>query len=528
MPALKAVSQTAARLIAMVRAYERWTHTIARSGPPVRYGVAVLSTALVTALMAFSGLAPEPATLSLIYLLAVLFAATIAGLGPGIVASVLSFLAYNIFFVEPRYILTVAHPQDVVRLVSFLVAAILASSIAGLVHRQAEQLGRRTAELESLYAVSQATSAAVDLEQILPALAQTTVDLLGVRSCLITATSKEPARAFAAPPGAPADGTSDAVLDMQLRIDDRAVGQMRVLPQPGQVFHGSDQRLLEMLASQATLAIERARLVGQVAEAHALAKSDQLKSVLLSSVSHDLRTPLASIKGIATALRQRDLPWESTAVLQMLDTLSDEADRLNRLVGNLLDMSRIESGALQPAREWEDLSDIVGGVLARMRPQLQGRAVHADLPADLPLVWVNAGLIDQVLTNLLENVLKYTPAPTPVALIANVHGDAVWMHIIDQGPGIAADALPHIFDKFFRVVGPEQHADGTGLGLAICKGIVEAHGGQIWAQNRAAGGAELVFTLPLRPAGAGQPPSVDGADWPLSRSIEGLSVAEST
>jgi K+-sensing histidine kinase KdpD len=154
-------------------------------------------------------------------------------------------------------------------------------------------------------------------------------------------------------------------------LDDRIRGSMRVLLRPDQTLTAGERRLLELLASQAVLGVERARLVAKAAEAQSLAESDRLKSSLLSSVSHDLRTPLVAIKGIATALRQRDVPWNGTADEQMLDTLASEADRLNRLVGNLLDMSRIESGALRPERDWDDIGDIIGGVLARMRPQLQ-------------------------------------------------------------------------------------------------------------------------------------------------------------
>ncbi len=344
--------------------------------------------------------------------------------------------------------------------------------------------------------MSQATSAAVDLDQILPALAQTAVDLLDVRACVLTVTSETPIPVFSAPPSTPAIERASPAIELPLRIEDRPVGSMRVVPQPHQSLHDSERRLLETLASQAALAIERARLASQAAEAQALAESDRLKSALLSSVSHDLRTPLVAIKGIATALRQRDVQWDSAAGGQMLDTLSDEADRLNRLVGDLLDMSRIESGALQPAREWEDVVDLVGGVLGRMRSQLGDRPLQVSLPDDLPLVWANAGMIHQVLTNLLENALKYTPARIPISIAAEIHADAIWVRVADQGPGIAAEALPHIFDKFFRVVGPERHAEGTGLGLAICKGIVEAHGGRIWAANRRQGGAEFIFTLP--------------------------------
>jgi two-component system sensor histidine kinase KdpD len=484
----------------LVRAYNRLTDAIARLGWPMRYGLALFSTALVTAVMALSGLALEPANISLIYLLAVLFTATTAGVGAGVLASVLSFLAYNFFFVQPLYVFTVANPQDVVRLISFLIAALLASSLAGLVHLQAEQLGQRAAELESLYALSQATSAAVDLDHILPAIAATTVDLLQVAHCTLTVQTQAASRVFQAPLMRVDTTDGPNAIVAPLRVNDRVLGEMQVLSRPEQVLHSPQRQLLATLASQAALAVERARLVAEATEAQALAASDRLKSALLSSVSHDLRTPLVAVKGIATALRQHDVPWNSAVGEQMLDTLADEADRLNRLVGNLLDMSRIEGGALNPARQWEDIGDIVGGVLAHMRSQLHGRKLGVNIPADLPLVWVSAALIDQVLTNLIENALKYTPDRIPVTISAEVRDADLWISVADQGPGITAEALPHIFDKFFRVIGPERHAEGTGLGLAICKGIVEAHGGTIWAENQPTGGARFVFTLPLRAA----------------------------
>ncbi len=482
----------------LVRAFSRLTGVIVRLGWPMRYALALFSTALVTAAMALSGLPLEPANISLIYLLAVLFTATTAGVGAGVLASVLSFLAYNFFFVQPLYVFTVANPQDVVRLISFLIAALLASSLAGLVHLQAEQLGQRAAELESLYALSQATSAAVDLDHILPAIAATTVDLLQIAGCTLTVQTQGATRVFQAPPTRMNTTDGPGAIAAPLRVDDRVLGSLQVLPQPEQLLQAPQQQLLATLASQAALAVERARLVAEAAEAQAIAASDHLKSALLSSVSHDLRTPLAAIKGIATALRQHDVPWNSAVGEQMLDTLADEADRLNRLVGNLLDMSRIEGGALKVARQWEDIGDIVGGVLSRMRPQFHGRKLAVNIPPDLPLVWANAALIDQVLTNLIENALKYTPDETPIMILAEVRDADLRVAVADQGPGISAEAFPHIFDKFYRVIGPEQHADGTGLGLAICKGIVEAHGGSIWAENRAAGGARFLFTLPLR------------------------------
>jgi two-component system, OmpR family, sensor histidine kinase KdpD len=290
---------------------------------------------------------------------------------------------------------------------------------------------------------------------------------------------------------------------VSLWVNERPIGRIEVQPHARQMLSSPQRRLLATLASQTALAVERARLVSQAAEAQALAASDQLKSALLSSVSHDLRTPLVAIKGIATALRQRDVSWDSQVGEQMLDTLTEEADHLNRLVGNLLDMSRIEGGALNPARTWEDIGDIVGGVLARIGPQLQGREIHVHVPATLPLVWVNAVLIDQVVTNLIENALKYTPLGTPITIAAEAHDVDVRLQVRDYGPGIAAEALPHIFNKFYRVVGPEHHTNGTGLGLAICKGIVEAHNGRIWVENQPSAGACFICSFPLRQARTG-------------------------
>src|SRR5262245_38312550 len=260
----------------LVRAYSRLTGAIARHGWPMRYMLALFSTALVTAVMTVSRVGLEPANISLIYLLAVLFTATTAGLGAGVLASVLSFLAYNFFFVEPLYVFTVANPQDVVRLISFLIAALLASSLAGLVHLQAEQLGQRAAELGSLYALSQATSAAVDLDHILPAIAATTVDLLQVARCTLTVQTPGATHVFQAPPLRVSAADRPNAIAAPLRIDDRVLGEMQVLSRPEQELSAAQRQLLATLASQAALAVERARLVDEAAEAQALAASDRL------------------------------------------------------------------------------------------------------------------------------------------------------------------------------------------------------------------------------------------------------------
>lgn len=478
----------------------------------VRYGLAFIVIVLITATMLLTGQSLDPSNISLIYLLAVLFTATYTGTGPGITASIMSFLAYNFFFVQPLYILTVNRPEDVTRLISYLIAAVLASSLAGRVRRQTEQLGERAAALQSLYTLSQTTSAAVDLDQILPTFADTTVELLHVTACALTVALDGHERVFTAPKAISLPLMQADSVTMPLQIEGRVVGTITVVPQIHHTLSSTEQRSLQTLAGQVALAVERARLVDQVTATHILAESERLKSALLSSVSHDLRTPLATIKGAATALYQEDMPWNTPAGKQLVATLIDEADRLNRLVGNLLDMSRIEGGALNPARAWEDLGEIVGVVLAHMRPILSTHPLYISVPSDLPLIWVNAILIDQVLTNVLENAVTYTPAETLLRLAAHIQGEELWIEVADEGPGIPPDALPHIFDKFFRVIGPERHADGTGLGLAISAGILAVHGGRMWAENRPTGGAVFTIALPLHPPDASPPPTFEEGD----------------
>ena len=266
----------------LVRTYNHLTQILERQGWPIRCALALLSTALVTGIMALSRRELEPANISLIYLLAVLFTATTAGVGAGVLASVLSFLAYNFFFVEPLYVFTVANPQDVVRLISFLIAALLASGLAGLVRLQTEQLGQRAAELESLYALSQATSTAVDLDQILPTIATTTVDLLQVASCTVTVQAQGTPRVFQAPPAPVNMAKVPNAITVALRVDDRVLGSIQVQPRPQQVLHERERQLLATLASQAALAVERARLAAQAAETRALVRPPEIGLTFLS------------------------------------------------------------------------------------------------------------------------------------------------------------------------------------------------------------------------------------------------------
>lgn len=273
------------------------------------------------------------------------------------------------------------------------------------------------------------------------------------------------------------------------------VGVLAVRPsRPGQRFDLEQQHLLEALANQTALAIERARLAKESQQATLQAETERTRNAILSAVSHDLRTPLATITGAASGLlssasgtdpRQRELA----------QAIYDEANRLDRLMKTLLDMTRLEAGAVQLRKEWHPLDEVVGAALTRLGKRLEGHRVQTRFPATLPLVPLDGVLIQQVLINLLENAMKYAPAGTMIDVTASGSDREVLVEIADRGPGLPPGEEKRIFDKFSRA-GPARER-GVGLGLTICRGIVEAHGGRIWAENRAGGGAVFRFTLPL-------------------------------
>ncbi len=252
---------------------------------------------------------------------------------------------------------------------------------------------------------------------------------------------------------------------------------------------------------QATSLVERTRLRRENLRIELLQRTDALRAALLSSVSHDLRTPLASIKAATSSLLQEDVQWDDEARRSFLLSIERQADRLNRLVGNLLDMSRIEDGALRPEKEWYHLAELIHDVVGRMHPLLQGRILRADIPDDLPPVELDYLQMDQVLTNLLENALRYTPPASPIDIrVQDTKGNVV-ISVADRGPGIPVPDYKRVFDKFYRVLGTRRYegypTTGSGLGLAVCKGIVEAHGGAIWTEAREGGGAVFFVTLPV-------------------------------
>ena len=258
----------------------------------------------------------------------------------------------------------------------------------------------------------------------------------------------------------------------------------------------AEERLLNTFASQGVLALERVRLSQAASRARLLEESDRFKSSLLSSVSHELRTPLATIKAAVTSLRSETVAWDTEARVDLLAAVEEETDHLNQLVGNLLNMSRIESGSLKPDRSWNSLDDIVSSAVDRMHQQTENHKVEVDVSPDLPLVPVDYFQIEQVFINLISNSTKYSPEGTVISIHANRAIENVLQVVVsNQGPHVAPEDLERIFDRFHRVTAADR-VTGAGLGLSICKGIIEAHGGHIWAENLERGFA-FNFTLPL-------------------------------
>jgi two-component system sensor histidine kinase KdpD len=480
----------------MKSANMRISSLISRSG---QYFLSVGLIAFITAI--FFTLRDEFDTtlVALLYLIPLGLITALWGLGPGITSALLTFLTFNYFFIQPYYTFTVHNPTDVVVLVVFLIVAVVISQLVGRAQAGLAAATAREREATQLYELSTALAGLHDDHTIAQILAKQ-VQAVSQGECVeLNITGAEPF-AFHLPETTPP--TRSPELTVPIQAARGVLGEIRLWKAAPDISSG-EKRLLQTFASQGALALERARLAQAESRAKVLEESDHLKSILLSSVSHELRTPLSTIKAAASSLRANEVSWDSPARAELIAAIDDEADHLNMLVGNLLDMSRIESGALKPKLEWNILSEIVGSVLARMKHSAEEHKLEIDVPESLPFVSVDYVQMEQVFTNLVSNSLKYAPSNTLIRIRANIEGGAIHVQVSNQGPHVPSEHLERIFDKFYRITAADR-VTGTGLGLSICKGIIEAHGGRIWAENTLDGLA-FNFTLPLTWEGA--PPS---------------------
>ena len=489
-----------------------------------RYGFALLGVALVTALLAALGRF-HLANASMLHLVVVLLAAVALGRGPAVAAAVGAFLSSNFFLVEPRFSLQVANPEEWVTLVLLLLAAIVTGQVAAGQERRAEEAEEHAREARLLYDVGLLMSepnAGRALEAVAERLRAeleviaVRIDVTGEDGRLLASAAAGRGEAL----GGPDPGSGSEVLNVEqgrwvrvrpphgmrqatsphrvLRIPVRGprgpAGEMVLAARPDSHLGPSAVRLLEALSAQLWNAVDRARLREEANAAEVLRRADQLKSALLDAVSHDLRTPLASILASSGSLRQADVEWSDEQRRGFAEAIEQEAGRLDRIVGNLLDLSRLESGTLQPDRGWYEPAAMIHEVAARLRPQVAPHRLTLELPDELPPVHVDYSEVDQVLTNLIENAAKYSPSGSEIRVGADVRDGTLEVTVSDDGPGISAEAMPRLFEPFFRARGTPR--GGSGLGLAVARGLVEAHGGRIWAENRDDGGASFRFEIP--------------------------------
>jgi two-component system sensor histidine kinase KdpD len=464
----------------------------------------------------------------MMYLLGVVVMAMRFGYAPSLLSAVLSVAAFDFFFAPPYFSFSVTDKRYVLTFVIMLFVAFVISSLTERIRRAAVASRDRELRTARLYAMSRELSISSSSREILDvavrhvheAFASDVAVLLPEDGGGLGRTSSAAAPAFELEtqvmrrandiyahdtPATPSSGyvlaTGERLLP--LRVSSGTMGLLVVRPSaPDHFASQASRELLEAFTNQIALAIERGRLAEKAQRAELETQRERLRNALLSSVSHDLRTPLAVVKGAVTALLEQENELSADRRHEYLETISGEATRLNRLVRNLLNMTSLEAGALRVRKEWQPLEEVVGVALNRLEEQLAGRPVKVTIQEEASLVAFDAILIEQVLINLVENATKYTPPGTAIDIRVTVVDEGVEVEIGDRGAGVPAGQEEAIFEKFYRADSNPRVA-GMGLGLAICRGIIAVHGGRIWSENRTGGGAAFRFILPRE---GGTPP----------------------
>ena len=499
------------------------------------YGGALAALCVATAAAwAFEAVGLHEPNLVLAYLLGVTAVAAWFGRGPAIFASFGAVLLFNFFFTSPRYTFRVYDSGYLFTFAVMLVIGLLVSTLTARIRDQSVIAHQRERRTEQLYQLSQELSATTGHLQIVTAAEARLGRLLdGEISILVPDERGRLRPAGTGSPGLAGDpgllpvaawvyehdriagaGTEThsgaSALCLPLTTPEGVVGVLAVRARDPDLLLSPDRRrLVETFAAQVALALARDRLTERVHRTIAQADNERLRSAVLSSVSHDFRTPLATITGASSSLLDAGERIDAEEQRDLLQSIYDEADRLGRLVDNLLHMTRLESGQLEPKREWNIVEDIVGSSLTRLARQLAGREVATRIPDEMPMLRVDGVLIELVLSNLLDNAAKYSPPAAPIEVRANTEGGLVLMEVADRGTGLTAEEKTKVFEKFYR--GPHRRKDGShgaGLGLAICAAIARLHGGRLDVVDRDGGGARFILSLPVEE----QPPAIEGGD----------------
>jgi two-component system sensor histidine kinase KdpD len=499
------------------------TATVHKHRNPFELSGYAASVALVSAVTVLCELLRPflaPTNMVMFYLLAVVVAALRLSRKPAIATAFLGVLAFDFFFVPPRMTFAVADTQYLLTFLGLFVVGIVISTLVARSRERADVMRAREVQTASLYYLSRDLAASVDITAVLSAVVRNVEEALNAR-VVILLPEGERLDIMAASEGLELDMKEQAVADWAFRNNHPAgratdtlvsatliylplqtpasvLGVMGVRLISEHDYHSQEnRRLLDAFATQAAMAMERIQFSHQAEQTQILQARENLERALLNSISHDLRSPLSTVTGVLTSLKEEGAHLGDFARRELLDTACSEAERLNRFVGNLLDMTRIEAGAVRLNLEPCDVQELVGCALAVLETRSDTRKVSFQMIPVMPLIPMDLVLMIQVLVNLLENSLKYSPPGSPIEIVASTDSSWLLLEVADRGPGVPEQDLKRVFDKFYRIPIPEG-AGGTGLGLSICKGIVEAHGGRIAAENRTGGGLSIVVRLPLK------------------------------
>jgi two-component system sensor histidine kinase KdpD len=467
-------------------------------------------------------------TFALSYLLLVLIVASKQGHGPSIFASLISTFCFNFFFLPPPFTITVEDPHNWVALTSFLITAVVASQLWSTARSRTQEAVKSREEIWKLYQLSRTSSAALDPKTLISAIAPKIQEVFAVQYCgvfeaddngdwsaLSIASELSEEKVFT--PSLTsikqvslsgkltvvrlntektteikslASGdteSSSAITYLPLNVGASSIGVMVLIAT-------LEEKTMEAIAGLVAWTLDRARILEQVNRTEALKQSNELKSALLASVSHDLRTPLTSIRASVDSLLHSDTKWDAATLHEFHLIISEEVTRLSRLIENLLSMARIDAGELPLLKKWESPCEVFHNVLDRCAVLTRHHHVEVECDDSLPVVLIDSRLIAEALSNLVENAAKYSPPGGEIAVKAEMKGDELLISVTDQGPGIVPEETSRLFEKFYRGTHPQQNS-GTGMGLAIARGIIEAHGGKIWVENLPGKGATFAFSL---------------------------------
>ncbi|HEX9697721.1 MAG TPA: ATP-binding protein [Actinomycetota bacterium] len=462
-----------------------------RLGPAMRALLVALGTTGAATLPAFAGDAVPTSVAALAYVLAVTISAAKEGLRGGIAASLLSFPALNFFFTEPRLTFRVAKTEDVIALFAFLAVAGIVGTLLSAAVRQRARAERREREARLLHHVTTRLMSGDAVGSVLRRFAEAISDLLDLARCEIEIPVVSEPIVIERGPSALCDAE---VFPMKAAGSER--GRITVYANPAAEFGDGGREVIKAFAGQIALALERLRLTQEAQVAQIDAEESRLRAALFSSVTHDLRTPLASVTAAVTSLQDEQASFTPGDRKELLDTIRQEADRLNRLVGNLLNLARIRAGALTPQKKNASIEEVIEAVLARLQRILAGREVRLKMRGDLGETPMDVIQIDQVLTNLIENALKYSPEGSQISIVAARWRDDVEVRVADRGRGIPAEERQRVFEPFVRA--DDDPRAGSGLGLSIAQAVVVAHGGTMWIESTPGGGTTVAFRLPGR------------------------------